>query len=59
MRRFRLDHETVVDRQTGLMWPQNASLLEFPLSWGEALDATKELNQVRPVRLSRLENSKS
>ena len=45
MRRFQLDHETVVDRQTGLMWPQNASLLEFPLSWGEALDATKELNK--------------
>jgi len=27
------------------MWTQNASLLDLPLSWGEALHAIKELNK--------------
>jgi hypothetical protein len=45
MNRFLIENETVTDRQTGLMWIKNASLLDFPLSWGEALDAIKELNK--------------
>ena len=44
MRRFLLENETVTDRQTGLMWIKNASLLDFPLSWSEALNTVKELN---------------
>lgn len=45
MNRFRLEKETVIDQQTGLMWARNASLAEFPLSWREALDWVRELNQ--------------
>jgi len=45
MSRFLLENETVTDRQTGLMWIKSASLLDFPLSWGEALHAIKELNK--------------
>jgi hypothetical protein len=45
MNRFLRDNETVVDTQTGLMWTTNASLLEFPLAWGEALHAIQALNQ--------------
>ncbi len=44
MSRFLLDNETVIDSQTGLMWTINASLLDFPMSWGEALNTVKELN---------------
>ncbi len=45
MNRFLLDIETVIDSQTGLMWTKNASLFDFPMSWGEALDAVKEVNK--------------
>ena len=45
MRRFLLEKETVIDRQTGLMWTKSASLLDFPLSWGEALNNLKDLNR--------------
>jgi len=45
MSRFLLDNETVIDSQTGLMWTKNASLLDFPMSWGEALNTVKELNK--------------
>lgn len=45
MSRFLLDNETVMDNQTGLMWTKNASLLDFPMSWNEALNAVKELNK--------------
>ena len=45
MDRFLLDNETVVDHQTGLMWTKNASLLDFPMSWGEALEAVQALNR--------------
>ena len=38
------DIETVMDRQTGLMWTKNASLFDFPMSWGEALEAVQALN---------------
>ncbi len=45
MSRFLLEKETVIDRQTGLMWTKNASLFEFPLSWSEALNNIKKLNK--------------
>ena len=45
MSRFLLENETVIDRQTGLMWTKNASLFEFPLSWGEALKNIKGINK--------------
>ena len=45
MKRFQLENETVTDRQTGLMWIKNATLLDFPLSWSEAIHAIKELNK--------------
>jgi hypothetical protein len=45
MSRFYLENETVIDRQTGLMWTKNASLFNFPLGWGEALHTIKELNK--------------
>ena len=45
MSRFLLENEAVTDRQTGLMWIKNASLLDLPLSWGEALHTIKELNK--------------
>jgi len=44
MQRFMVEKETVIDRQTGMMWAKNASLFDFPLSWDEALDKIKELN---------------
>lgn len=44
MSRFLIETETVTDRQTGLMWTKNASLLDFPLNWYEALNNIKELN---------------
>lgn len=44
MSRF-IDHnEVILDTQTGLMWPRNASLSYFPMTWNEALLFVKELN---------------
>jgi hypothetical protein len=43
--RFLLGNETVIDRQTGLMWTKNASLLDLPQSWAEALNTIKALNK--------------
>ena len=45
MNRFSVEDETVIDTQTGLMWTKNASLFTFPISWNEALNSIKELNQ--------------
>jgi hypothetical protein len=42
--RFRADGETVEDRLTGLTWPVNANLAEFPLAWQEALDFVAAMN---------------
>ena len=33
---FLIENETVIDGQTSLMCTKSASLLDFPLSWGEA-----------------------
>lgn len=39
-----LDHNLVMDRATGLIWPQSGGLLEFPVNWEEALQWVAELN---------------
>lgn len=44
--RFRvIDGHLVQDRLTGLIWPQNASLCEFPLTWEEALAFVRDMNR--------------
>lgn len=45
--RFVLAESRVEDRLTGLMWPANASLAEFPMTWLEALAWIAELNHER------------
>jgi len=42
--RFKTAGETVEDRLTGLVWPINANLAGFPLSWTEALDFVAGMN---------------
>ena len=42
--RFRLEGELVLDRLTGLQWPQDAAPAEFPLTWEEALAFVRTLN---------------
>ncbi|MDP3481567.1 MAG: DUF1566 domain-containing protein [Desulfoprunum sp.] len=44
MQRFQEQNEVILDRQTGLMWPRNASLSDFPMTWNEALSFIKEMN---------------
>jgi hypothetical protein len=39
------DSPVVQDRLTGLYWLQNANPAEFPLTWPEALDFIRQLNQ--------------
>lgn len=43
--RFKPDKDIVVDEQTGLMWPRDAGLVEFPLTWEEALAEIKRFNE--------------
>ncbi|WP_339138039.1 MAG: DUF1566 domain-containing protein [Candidatus Electrothrix sp. GW3-4] len=45
MHRFALANETVIDRQTGLMWTQDASLFDFSATWSEALARIQEINR--------------
>jgi hypothetical protein len=46
--RFKQNNDnTVTDFLTDLMWTQNANLLEFPLSFKEALEAINEMNASR------------
>ena len=42
--RFKIEDESVFDLLTGLIWPGNAELAEFPLSWQEALDFVNDMN---------------
>lgn len=37
--------ELVLDRLTGLVWTRTASLGDFPMSWTQALDAVKLMNE--------------
>lgn len=43
--RFEVENEWVLDRLTGLMWPRNANLAEYPLTWQEALDFVADMNR--------------
>jgi hypothetical protein len=43
--RFHVNNEVVVDEHTGLMWPRDAGLLEFPITWEEALAEIKTFNE--------------
>lgn len=43
--RFETRSEIVMDRCTGLMWPTNGSLNDFPLTWDEAHDYLREVNR--------------
>ncbi len=45
MNRFEELNEAVLDRTTGLMWPKDAALSVFPLSWNEAFEFIRELNR--------------
>ena len=46
MPRFETNDNTVRDKQTGLMWPRNAALAEFPLAWDEAFSFIREQNHL-------------
>lgn len=43
--RFRSAGATVLDCLTGLEWTKNANLSEFPLTWQEALDFIRGMNE--------------
>ncbi len=43
--RFEVGDEIVLDRLTGLVWPQQASIAVFPLAWQEALGFVAGLNR--------------
>ena len=43
--RFGVAGDVVEDRLTGLVWPRNALLAEFPLDWNEALAFIRDLNR--------------
>ncbi|MFU8768247.1 MAG: DUF1566 domain-containing protein [Desulfotignum sp.] len=45
MGRFCIKEEVVVDEHTGLMWPKDAGLLEFPMTWEEALEQIRAFNE--------------
>ncbi|MEE4362647.1 MAG: DUF1566 domain-containing protein [Desulfotignum sp.] len=42
--RFSTDNDVVIDAYTGLMWTRNAGLVEFPMTWEEALDQVDTCN---------------
>jgi len=44
MQRFLEQDEVVLDINTGLIWPKNACLSDFPMTWNEALTFIEELN---------------
>jgi Protein of unknown function (DUF1566) len=45
--RFEAQGELVLDRLTGLVWPRNANLAEWPLTWPEALEFVAVMNRAR------------
>ena len=42
--RFLVDGDRVTDALTGLVWPRDANLAEFPFTWDEALAFVADLN---------------
>ena len=47
MSRFIAEGDNVLDTRSGLMWPADAALSEFPLDWSEALAFVEDLNRSR------------
>lgn len=45
MNRFFKQDKVVLDKKTGLMWPIDASLYKFPMTWNEALNSIRESNR--------------
>ena len=45
MGRFRIKEKIVVDEHTGLIWPKDAGLLEFPMTWEESLEQIRAFNE--------------
>ena len=45
--RFEPERGLVLDRLTGLAWPEDANPAEFPLAWTEALEFVSRINQDR------------
>lgn len=45
MDRFFSEDDVVIDTQNGLMWPRDAALTEFPLTWNEAFSFVEKLNR--------------
>ena len=50
--RFEADNEWVLDQLTGLMWPRNANLADYPLTWQEALDFVADMNRQQRLGFS-------
>lgn len=50
--RFRVDGEVAHDLLTGLCWPLDAGLGEFPMMWQEALDFVAKLNAAESLGYS-------
>lgn len=42
--RFDAEGDLILDRLTGLIWPRDANVAEFPLNWREALEYIKTIN---------------
>lgn len=42
--RFKIVGDIIQDKLTGLVWPQNANLAEFPMTWQEAFEYIQEMN---------------
>ncbi|HCY86125.1 MAG TPA: hypothetical protein DHV36_13400 [Desulfobacteraceae bacterium] len=50
--RFEVSSDFLTDRISGLVWPRDAALSEFPLSWEEAIDFAREMDKDRKFGLS-------
>lgn len=44
LNRFNIIDKIVKDQWTGLVWPINANLADFPLTWKESFEFVKEMN---------------
>ena len=43
--RLQIQNHQVTDTLTGLIWPRDANIAEFPVNWQEALDLAQQLNR--------------
>lgn len=42
--RFEIHTQTALDRRTNLVWPRNANLFDYPVTWPEALELIEHMN---------------